>query len=213
MPYLVDANVLCESSKSHPEPAVLQWLADHDAELHVSVLSLGEMLKGIHLMDQGSRRHDIERWYQRIERWAANRLLSMDASTMTNVGPLLRQTPARGTQTSPHGQPPRRHRPPASPHHRHPQHHRLPRRSAPSKSLVCLKSGYRAKSCCYQQIPAGGFLNIPPLASSFYRAGGILPYVLTQILRANAPLPEPSITGHRSTQGPDFQELRDFALP
>ena len=61
MPYLIDANVLCESSKSHPEPAVLQWLADHDAELHVSVLSLGEMLKGIHLMDQGNRRHEIER--------------------------------------------------------------------------------------------------------------------------------------------------------
>ena len=27
MPYLVDANILCESSKSQPEPVVLQWLA------------------------------------------------------------------------------------------------------------------------------------------------------------------------------------------
>ena len=86
MPYLVDTNVLCESSKAHPEPAVLQWLSDHDAELHVSVLSLGEMLKGIHLMDTGNRRHDIERWYQRIERWAANRLLAMDAPVMTTWG-------------------------------------------------------------------------------------------------------------------------------
>jgi toxin FitB len=86
MPYLVDANVLCESSKTHPEPAVQQWLAEHDAELHVSVLTLGEMLKGIHLMDQGNRRHDIERWYQRIERWAANRLLVMDAPVMTTWG-------------------------------------------------------------------------------------------------------------------------------
>ena len=86
MPYLVDANVLCESSKSHPEPAVLKWLAEHDAELHLSVLSLGAMLKGIHLMDQSNRRHQIERWYQRIERWAANRLLSMDAPVMTTWG-------------------------------------------------------------------------------------------------------------------------------
>jgi predicted nucleic acid-binding protein len=44
------------------------------------------MLKGIHLMDQGSRRHDIERWYQRIERWAANRLLVIDAPTMSTWG-------------------------------------------------------------------------------------------------------------------------------
>jgi toxin FitB len=86
MSYLVDANVLCESSKTHPEPAVQQWLAEHDAELHVSVLTLGEMLKGIHLMDQGNRRHDIERWYQRIERWAANRLLVMDAPVMNTWG-------------------------------------------------------------------------------------------------------------------------------
>ena len=40
------------------------------------------MLKGIHLMDAGKRRHEIERWYQRIERWAANRLLVMDAPVM-----------------------------------------------------------------------------------------------------------------------------------
>jgi len=88
MAYLVDSNVLCESSKARPEPAVLQWLADHDAELHVSVLSLGEMLKGIHLMDQGNRRHEIERWYQRIERWATNRLLAIDAPVMATWGRL-----------------------------------------------------------------------------------------------------------------------------
>lgn len=88
MPYLVDANILCESAKSQPEPVVLKWLADHDAELHVSVLSLGEMLKGIHLMYAGNRRHEIERWYQRIERWAANRLLVMDAPVMLAWGRL-----------------------------------------------------------------------------------------------------------------------------
>ena len=72
MPYLVDSDILCESSKLRPDPVVMQWLADHDSKLHVSVLSLGEMLKGIHLMDTGNRRHEIERW-------AANRPLAMDA--------------------------------------------------------------------------------------------------------------------------------------
>lgn len=51
---------------------------EHDRDLQVSVLSLGEMLKGIHLLDHGDRRHEIERWYQRIEQWAASRLLVMD---------------------------------------------------------------------------------------------------------------------------------------
>ncbi len=86
MSYLLDTNVLCESSKARPDPAVIQWLGDYDTELHVSVLSLGEMLKGIHLMDRGNRRHEIEQWYQRIERWAANRLLAVDAGTMSTWG-------------------------------------------------------------------------------------------------------------------------------
>ena len=46
MSYLVDANVLCESSKAHPEPAVIQWLADHDAELHIPTLSWHESYSG-----------------------------------------------------------------------------------------------------------------------------------------------------------------------
>jgi len=80
MSYLVDTNVLCESSKPKPDASVLQWLADHDAELTISALSLGEMLKGIHLMDQGKRRQEIERWYQRIGRWAAGRILPVDSA-------------------------------------------------------------------------------------------------------------------------------------
>ncbi len=83
MRYLVDANVLCESARTSPHPGVVQWLADHDSELCVSVLSLGEILKGIHLMDQGKRRREIERWYQRLERWTEGRLLVIDAEVMT----------------------------------------------------------------------------------------------------------------------------------
>ena len=80
MSYLVDTNVLCESSKPNPNPYVLKWLEDHDAELYLSTISLGEMLKGIYLMDRGKRRQQIEIWYQRIERWSAGRVLSVDSA-------------------------------------------------------------------------------------------------------------------------------------
>jgi len=78
MAYLVDANVLCESSRKRPDPKVVSWLRDHDRDLHLSALSLGEVLKGVHLLDPGDRRDEIERWYRRLEKWAAGRLLSMD---------------------------------------------------------------------------------------------------------------------------------------
>jgi predicted nucleic acid-binding protein len=86
MAYLLDTNVLCESSRARPDFTVVKWLGDHDAELNVSVLSLGEMLKDTHLMDQGGRRHEIEKWYQRIERWAAKRLLAMDVGIISTWG-------------------------------------------------------------------------------------------------------------------------------
>lgn len=82
MPYLLDANVLCESSRSHPDTAVTRWLAEHDADLHVSVLTLGEMIKGIHLMDAGKRRAEVEAWFQRIERWAGRRMIPVTADIM-----------------------------------------------------------------------------------------------------------------------------------
>jgi predicted nucleic acid-binding protein len=82
MLYLVDTNVLCESSKTKPNAKVIAWLEQHDARLHLSALSLGEMLMGIHLMAQSKRRQQIEKWYQRIERWSAGRILSIDAAVM-----------------------------------------------------------------------------------------------------------------------------------
>ncbi len=86
MAFLLDSNVLSESSKRAPEPRVIQWLSDHDAELYVSALSIGEMTKGIHLLDQGQRRQDIENWYRRIEHWAARRILPLDAEVMQTWG-------------------------------------------------------------------------------------------------------------------------------
>lgn len=86
MAYLIDAHVLCESSKLRPDAGVVKWLSENDAELHVSAVSLGEMLKGIHLLDQGKRRREIERWYQRIERWAVGRIVTLDAGVMSTWG-------------------------------------------------------------------------------------------------------------------------------
>jgi predicted nucleic acid-binding protein len=87
MPYLVDTNVLSESSKTKPDAKVIAWLGQHDAQLHLSALSLGELLMGIHLMVRGKRRQQIEHWYQRIERWSAGRILAIDSAVMHTWAP------------------------------------------------------------------------------------------------------------------------------
>lgn len=45
------------------------------------------LMMGIHLMDRGTRRQQIEGWYQRIERWAAGRILAVDSAVMHTWAP------------------------------------------------------------------------------------------------------------------------------
>jgi predicted nucleic acid-binding protein len=61
--YLVDANVLSEPTRAHPEPAVIEWLAEHEPELAVDPVILGEVRFGILLLPRGRRRAALDRWY------------------------------------------------------------------------------------------------------------------------------------------------------
>ena len=62
--FLVDANVLSEATKPEPEPRVLAWLADHEQEIAVDPIILGEIRFGILLLPSGTRRARLERWFQ-----------------------------------------------------------------------------------------------------------------------------------------------------
>ena len=50
MTYLVDANVLSEATRPEPRAKVLAWLRQHEDELAVDPIILGEIRFGIHLL-------------------------------------------------------------------------------------------------------------------------------------------------------------------
>jgi len=64
MKYLVDANVLCEATKPSPNPRVLTWLDQPEADLVVNPVILGEIRFGILLLPTGQKRRRFERWFQ-----------------------------------------------------------------------------------------------------------------------------------------------------
>jgi predicted nucleic acid-binding protein len=78
MSYLVDANVLCEATRRQPDPHVLAWLERHDAELHISVLTLAEILKGVRLLVPGKKRQQLERWFEELTACFEGRILPVD---------------------------------------------------------------------------------------------------------------------------------------
>ena len=63
MTYLVDANVLSEATRPEPRAKVLAWLRQHEDELAVDPIILGEIRFGIHLLPAGARRRRLERWF------------------------------------------------------------------------------------------------------------------------------------------------------
>jgi toxin FitB len=63
MRYLVDANVLSEPTKPEPNPAVVGWLRQHEREIAVDPIILGEVRFGILLLSKGRRRRRLEQWF------------------------------------------------------------------------------------------------------------------------------------------------------
>jgi predicted nucleic acid-binding protein len=65
--YLLDTNVISELIKPRPEPRVQTWIdATDESLLFLSVLTMGEIRKGIvKLVDRG-RRVTLESWYDSV---------------------------------------------------------------------------------------------------------------------------------------------------
>jgi predicted nucleic acid-binding protein len=67
MKYLVDSNVLSEPTKPEPSLRVIEWLRDHERELAIDPIILGEVRLGIYGLSAGKRRLQLERWFaQRV---------------------------------------------------------------------------------------------------------------------------------------------------
>jgi predicted nucleic acid-binding protein len=100
MGYLLDTDVLSESSNPRPDKRVMEWLNEHDHELFLSTISLGEITKGIELVAQGKRRKEIEAWFARIEEWAGtgagSRLLAPTEQVMSAWGKLCARHESKG---------------------------------------------------------------------------------------------------------------------
>ncbi len=86
MSYLVDVNVLCEATRLQPDAKVLAWLDRHDAELHVSTLTLAEIVKGIQLLVQGAKRRKLEVWFEELVASFAGRVLPVDETVARTWG-------------------------------------------------------------------------------------------------------------------------------
>jgi len=93
MPYLLDTNVLSELRKGrrcHPKVAKWAQITAHDRHF-ISVLSLGEIRKGIELLRRKSREQcaPFEKWLRLLESEYAENILQIDEAIADQWGSLM----------------------------------------------------------------------------------------------------------------------------
>lgn len=63
--FLLDTNCISELVRPNPDPHVIDWMEAADEELlYLSVLTLGEIRKGLAGLAQGKRRTRLEAWLE-----------------------------------------------------------------------------------------------------------------------------------------------------
>jgi len=89
--YLITTNVISELRRRQPEPQVVQWFAQRPAQqLFLSVLTLGEIRRGVVRLPVGSRRDTLLLWLQdELPAFFAGRVLGIDAAVAHRWGCLL----------------------------------------------------------------------------------------------------------------------------
>ena len=93
MSYLLDTNVLSELRRKAPHPGVVQWFANRPATtLYLSVLTIGELRKGIETLANEPRRLSLLDWLEvALPAFFIGRILPVDLPVADRWGRLLAQ--------------------------------------------------------------------------------------------------------------------------
>jgi predicted nucleic acid-binding protein len=96
--FLLDTNIPSELTRLRSEPKVEAWLdAADDEQLFLSVVTLGEILKGLTILPDGKRRDQIENWLENTLRpWFEGRVLPVDVAIAERWGMLAGQCHLKG---------------------------------------------------------------------------------------------------------------------
>jgi predicted nucleic acid-binding protein len=100
--FLLDTNCISEIVRPKPEPSVVEWLeATEETMLNLSVLTLGEIRKGLAGLAQGKRRTRLESWLEvELQTRFAGRILPVDTAIADRWGVIAAEAKRRGKALS-----------------------------------------------------------------------------------------------------------------
>ena len=96
--FLLDTCVLSELIRPAPNTAVTEWIGhQHEHNLYIPSLAIGEMKKGIELLDIGPKRTRLEAWLPGLVERFSGRVPSFDTDAALLWGNLSARMQRAGT--------------------------------------------------------------------------------------------------------------------
>ena len=84
MSFLLDTNILSETTRAQPHPGVLGWIAAQSTDsLFLSAITIGELQRGALLLADGKRRKALQHWIEaEVKAAFARRILALDTEVL-----------------------------------------------------------------------------------------------------------------------------------
>jgi predicted nucleic acid-binding protein len=100
--FLLDTNCISELVRPKPEPRVMEWMeAADEALLYLSVLTVGEIRKGLAGLPQGKRRTHMEAWLAvELQARFAGRIVPINEAIADRWGLIAAEAKRRGKALS-----------------------------------------------------------------------------------------------------------------
>jgi len=97
MSYLLDTNVISEPKRKRPDQNVIRWLGSvDDAEIYLSVLTVGEMKKGAVKLPSGRNRVLVQNYLEKVRNRFTGRILPITERTFLVWGKMMAEFEQRG---------------------------------------------------------------------------------------------------------------------
>ncbi len=97
MNFLLDTSAISEAKQKQPNASVLEWLdAQDETKLFLSVLTIGEIKKGITRLESSRKKATLEKWLEQLRARFSRRILPMSEKTFLVWGKMYGEFQRKG---------------------------------------------------------------------------------------------------------------------